>query len=245
MTTPPEPGHGVPGDPGREPDNAGQDHVVAPAEGYATPAPKVAKSRLLQDGRDMFWSMAPLVLACVVLAGLLGMCSFAPTGPGPGPAPDYDAPAALQADADALNIPIRVPQLPEGWAANSGSRMGIEDGRRDPVTGQPVRAVGSVVGYLAPSGMYVSITQSNADEDKLVASFSPDLVPTGTQDVDGVSWVVYEGGERDGKPSEPVWTTEIRGPTGPAQLAVSGAAGTDEYRTLAAATQSQAPLTLT
>lgn len=245
MTTPPEPGHRVPGDPGREPDNAGQDHVVAPAEGYATPAPKVAKSRLLQDGRDMFWSMAPLVLACVVLAGLLGMCSFAPTGPGPGPAPDYDAPAALQADADALNIPIRVPQLPEGWAANSGSRMGIEDGRRDPVTGQPVRAVGSVVGYLAPSGMYLSITQSNADEDKLVASFSPDLVPTGTQDVDGVSWVVYEGGERDGKPSEPVWTTEIRGPTGPAQLAVSGAAGTDEYRTLAAATQSQAPLTLT
>ena len=57
--------------------------------------------------------------------------------------------------------------------------------------------------------------------------------------------MVYEGGERDGKPNEPVWTAEIRGPTGPAQLAVSGAAGTDEYRTLAAATQSQAPLTIT
>lgn len=245
MTTPPEPGHKVPGDPGREPDVAGQDDIDAPAAGYATPAAKAAKSRLLQDGRDMFWSMAPLVVACVVLAGVLGMCSFAPTGPGPGPAPDYDAPAALQADADALRIPIRVPQLPEDWAANSGRRMGIEDGRRDPVTGQAVRAVGSVVGYLTPSGMYLSITQSNADEDKLIAWFSPDLVPTGTQDVDGVRWVVYEGGERDGKPNEPVWTAEIRGPTGPAQLAVSGAAGTDEYRTLVAATQSQAPLMIT
>lgn len=138
-----------------------------------------------------------------------------------------------------------MPKLPDGWQANSGSRKGIEGGRTDPVTGQPVRAVGAVVGYLTPSGMYLSITQSNADEDKLVASFSPELVPTGTQDVDGVRWVVYEGGEVDGKPIEPVWTAQVRGPTGPAQLAVTGAGGTDEYRTLAAATQSQAPLPVT
>ena len=245
MTTPPESGRPVTDDPGREPDDAGRDGVGAPAGGYVVPAAKPAKSRLLQDGRDMFWSIAPLVVACVVLAGVLGMCSFAPTGPGPGPAPDYDAPAALQADADALKIPIRVPQLPDDWRANSGSRKGIEGGRTDPVTGQPVRAVGTVVGYLTPSGQYLSITQSNADEDKLISSFSPELVPTGTQDVDGIRWVVYEGGERDGRPAEPVWTAQVRGPTGPAQLAVTGAAGTDEYRTLAAATQSQRPLPVT
>ena len=190
----------------------------------------------------MFWSMAPLVLVCVLLAGLLGMCSFAPAGPGAGPVPDYDAPAALQADADALQIPIRVPDLPDGWRSNSGSRKGIEGGRTDPVTGQPVRAVSSTVGYLAPSGMYLSLTQSNADEDKLIASFAPDLVPTGTEEVDGVTWVVYQGGERDGRPAESVWTAQLRGPTGPAQIALTGAAGTDEYRTLAAATQSQSPL---
>lgn len=190
----------------------------------------------------MFWSMAPLVVVCVVLAGMLGMCSFAPSGPGLGPVPDYDAPAALRADADALGIPIRVPALPEGWQANSGSRRGIEGGRTDPVTGQSVRAVSSTVGYLAPSGLYLSLTQSNADEDKLVASLGADLVPTGTEDVDGRTWVVYEGGERDGRPAEPVWTAQVRGPTGPAQLALTGAAGTDEYRTLAAATQSQSPL---
>ena len=70
----------------------------------------------------MFWSIAPLVIACIVLAGMLGMCSFAPNGPGKGPTPAYDAPAALQADADALKIPIRLPKLPDGWQANSGSR---------------------------------------------------------------------------------------------------------------------------
>ena len=48
-------------------------------------SPKPQKPRMLQDGRDMFWSIAPLVIACIVLAGMLGMCSFAPNGPGKGP----------------------------------------------------------------------------------------------------------------------------------------------------------------
>jgi Protein of unknown function (DUF4245) len=206
--------------------------------GQPGPHAKPAKPRLLQDGRDMFWSMAPLVLACIVLAGVLGMCSFQAGGPGPGPVPDYDAPAALQADADALKIPIRLPQLPDDWQSNSGSRKGIDGGRTDAASGQPARAVSSTVGYLAPSGMYLSLTQSNADEDKLVASINTDLYPTGTADVDGVKWVVYEGADD----AEPVWTTRLTGPTGPAQVAITGGAGTDEYRTLAAATQRQSPL---
>jgi hypothetical protein len=209
------------------------------------PAPKPAKSRLLQDGRDMFWSIAPLVLACIVLAGVLGMCSFQGSGPVEGPTPSFDAPAALQADADALEIPIRLPQLPAEWQPNSGSRNGIDGGRADPVSGERRRAVSSTVGYLAPSGMYVSLTQSNADEDKLVGSIENDLYPTGVEDVDGVTWVVYGGGDRDGRPGEPLWTTRLNGPTGPAQIAITGAATTEEFRTLAAATQTASPLPAT
>lgn len=185
----------------------------------------------------MFWSMAPLVLACIVLAGVLGMCSFAPNGPGESAPPPYDAPAALQADADALKIPIRLPRLPEGWRANSGSRASIDGGRTD-ADGRPARAVTSRVGYLSPTGMYLSLIQSNADEEKLVASLDTGLAPTGTQDVDGVRWIVYEGAED----ARPVWTTRLTGPTGPAQIALNGAAGTDEYRILAQATQTQSPL---
>jgi hypothetical protein len=184
----------------------------------------------------MFWSLAPLVLACIVLAGLVGMCSFRPNGPKEGAVPSYDAPAALAADAQALNIPIRVPQLPAGWQANSGGRKGIDGGRTDPKTG-PQRAVSSTVGYIAPSQMFVSLTQSNADEDKLVASIHSGLYPTGTQDVDGVKWVVYEGD------SEPVWTTRLDSPVGPAQLAITGAGGVPDFRTLALGTQTQQPLT--
>jgi hypothetical protein len=181
---------------------------------------------VLQDGRDMFWSLAPLVVACIVLAGLVGMCSFQPTGPKTGPAPSYDAADALRADAAQLGFPVRLPQLPEGWHANSGRRGAIDAART------------STVGYLTPSGMYVSLTQSNADEQKLIASFGSDLYPSGAQNVNGISWVVYQGGEN----SRPVWTTRLDGPKGPAQIAITGAGSPDEFRTLAAATQSQPPL---
>jgi hypothetical protein len=202
------------------------------------PTAKPAKPRLLQDGRDMFWSIAPLVLACIVLAGIVGMCSFAPGGTGRGPIPSYDAVSALRADAQTLGFPVRLPRLPDGWQPNSGSRGGIPDGRTDPSTGQRLRAVTSTVGYISPTGMYLSLTQSNADEAKLVGSIHPTMYPTGPVDVDGIRWIVYQGDNR----VEPVWTTRLNSPAGPAQVAITGAGDVDQFRTLAAATQSQPPL---
>ncbi|MBX5485509.1 MAG: DUF4245 domain-containing protein [Mycolicibacterium hassiacum] len=207
------------------------------------PAPKPEKSRLLQDGRDMFWSLAPLVVACLVFAGLLGMCSLQTGGPGTGPVHNFDAPAALKADAEALRIPIRVPQLPDGWQSNSGSRKGIDSGRTDAVTGQQVKAVSSTVGYLTPGGMYVSLTQSDADEEKLVRSINAGVFPVGVEDVDGVRWVVYDGAEpAEDQPAEPIWTARLDGPGGPAQVAITGAGSAEDFRILAAATQKAAPL---
>ena len=189
----------------------------------------------------MFWSLAPLVAACILLAGLVGMCSFQPGGIGKGTLPSYDAAAALQADAETFGFPIRQPRLPDGWQANSGGRGGIDNGRTDPLTGQQLRAVTSTVGYLTPTGMYLSLTQSNADEDKLASSLYSPVYPTGAQDVDGTKWVVYEGGQ-DGDRAEPVWTTRLDSPAGPTQIAITGAGSDEQFRTLAAATQSQRPL---
>jgi hypothetical protein len=186
----------------------------------------------------MFWSLAPLVVACLVLAGLVGMCSFRPAGTAEDVVPEYDAAAALQADAAALSFPVRLPRLPEGWQANSGARGGIEAGRTDPATGQRSRAVTTRVGYIAPSKMYVSLTQSDADETALVQSIHRSVYPTGVEDVDGVKWVVYQGGED----TEPVWTTRLESQAGPAQLAITGAGSSEDFRTLAAATQTQPPL---
>lgn len=191
----------------------------------------------------MFWSIAPLVAACIVLAGLAGMCTFAPGGTDRGTVPSYDAAAALRADAQTFGFPVRLPVLPAGWRPNSGHRDGIDDGRTDPSTGQQLRAVTSTVGYLTPTGMYMSLTQSNADEDKVVGTIHPSLHPTGTVDVDGTGWIVYQGGGH-GAAAEPVWTTRLTGPgpAGAAQIAITGAGSPDQFRTLAAATQSASPL---
>jgi hypothetical protein len=202
------------------------------------PSAKPAKPRLLQDGRDMFWSIAPLVVACIVLAGVAGMCSFSPSGINRGPVSPYDATSAMKADAQTLGFPVRLPRLPQGWQANSGGRGGIADGRTDPSTGNRLRAVTSIVGYISPGGEYLSLTQSNADEDKLVGAIHPSMVPSGVVDVNGTRWVTYQG---DGG-VEPVWTTRLSSPAGPAQVGITGAGNTDEFRTLAVATQTQPPL---
>jgi Protein of unknown function (DUF4245) len=214
--------------------------------GEPAPAPRPAKPRLLQDGRDMFWSLVPLVVGCILLAGLVGMCSFEPGGTKQGAIPSYDAAAALRADAQTLGFPVRLPQLPTGWRPNSGGRGGIESGRTDPATGQRLSAATSTVGYISPTGMYLSLTQSNADEDKLVGSIHPSAYPTGTVDVDGTRWVVYRGGGQGAQAegaAEPLWTTRLAGPGGAAQIAITGAGSTDQFHTLASATQSAPPLT--
>jgi len=202
----------------------------------------------------MFWSLMPLVVACILLAGLVGMCSFQPGSANKGTIPSYDAAAALRADAQTLGFPIRLPHLPAGWRSNSGSRGGIENGRTDPAdpaAGHRLRAATSTVGYISPTGMYLSLTQSNADEAELVGSIHPSAYPTGTVDVDGINWVVYHGlghgaDQSGGADAEPIWTTRMAGPTGQpggsAQLAITGAGSPDQFRTLAAATQSQPPL---
>ena len=187
----------------------------------------------------MFWSLAPLVLGCILLAGMVGMCSISPGGTNRGTVPSYDAATALRADAATLGFPVRLPQLPAGWKPNSGGRGGIDGGRTD--QGQKLHAATSTVGYLSPTGMYLSLTQSNADEDKLVGSIHSGMYPTGTVDVSGTSWVVYQGADANGA-VEPVWTTRLGSPAGPTQVAITGAGSPDEFRTLAAAVQSAQPL---
>jgi hypothetical protein len=214
------------------------DGAPGPAEPLVgPPPPKPAKPRILQDGRDMFWSLVPLVVMCVLLAGLVGMCSFGGRGPTEGPTPTYDAAVALKADAAAVDFGVRLPKLPDGWQANSGTRTGIESGRTVDRNDKR-RAIATRVGYIAPSKMYVSLTQSNADEAALVRSIQKDVYPTGAENVDGVTWVVYQGAEG----SEPVWTTRLDSAKGPTQVAISGSGSPDDFRALAIATQTQPPL---
>ncbi|HEY0228265.1 MAG TPA: DUF4245 family protein, partial [Mycobacterium sp.] len=70
----------------------------------------------------------------------------------------------------------------------------------------------------------------------------PSAYPIGTDDVAGITWITYRGAGQNGVDSEPVWTTRLTAPAGATQVAITGAGSTEQFRTLATATQSQPPL---
>lgn len=201
--------------------------AVVAATGRAGILDNVAgsKPRYLQDKRDIIWSLIPLVLFMVVIAGIARSCSFSPGGPTAGPVPQFDIDAALTFDAAELDFPIRNPAVPDTWQPNSGSRgTASGDGGGDV----------STVGYITDVGRYVQLSQSSATEDALVpwVAGGP-RASTGVEQFAGNSWVQYteEG-------SEPIWITDL----GDVRVLITGSGSTEEFGTLATSVGETQPL---
>ncbi|MGL4304761.1 MAG: DUF4245 domain-containing protein [Mycobacteriaceae bacterium] len=182
------------------------------------------KPRILHSNRDMIWSMVPLVILCIVIAGIAGQCAFSPGGKKQGTIPSFDAKAALSADARQIGFPVRLPVVPQGWKSNSGSTSTISGsggGRQ------------TTVGYITNSGRYLSLTQSNAVEQVLVRDRT-DFAgqPSSVVEIDQVRWSIYE------PTGEKIWLADL----GAVRLLITGAGSTEEFTDLARATTGQDPL---
>ncbi len=182
------------------------------------------KPRILHNNRDMVWSLVPLVLFCVLIAGIASQCTFSPGGPTTGPIPSFDIDAALKYDANDLPFPVRQPETPEGWTPNSGSRSIVSgDGGGD----------SSTVGFITPAGRYIQLTQSNALETVLVPFVAGGpRTATGTEDIAGHTWIVY-GGEG----VESIWVSDF----GDVRLLVTGSASEEAFEQLTTAA-AEAPI---
>lgn len=184
-----------------------------------------SKPRILNNNRDMVWSLIPLVVACLIIAGIASQCSLSPGGPKQGPIPNFDVDAALQYDASELDFPIRNPVVPEDWTPNSGNRGSI---------GGELGGDASTVGYISGAGRYNRLTQSNAAEETLVPfAVGEPRYASGSTDIAGQEWTLYE---QEG--SEPVWVTDL----GDVRILITGSGSTDEFTTLATATEEATPL---
>ncbi|MCC3329021.1 DUF4245 domain-containing protein [Nocardia abscessus] len=182
------------------------------------------KPRILNDYRDLFWSLIPLVLIALVFAGLASQCSFAANGPTQGQIPHFDARAALTADARSMPFPIRNPDLPADWTPNSGSRESIGSTGGGPA---------STVGYITPQGTYMRFTQSNATEEALARFVLGSRYAGGTEQVGAQKWIVYaEQG------SETAWITDL----GQSRVLITGAGNQAAFTTLAQAITAAQPL---
>ncbi|MDL9938341.1 DUF4245 domain-containing protein [Gordonia sp. ABSL1-1] len=189
------------------------------------------KPRILTDGRDMIWSLIPLILVCGLVVMASGNCSVGLTGTA---ADDrtaaFDVENALKADASTMAFPIRLPDTPPKWKPNSGSTADV-DGHRV-----------STVGWLSANGAYVQLTQSDATEESLLAymagkddngtTYSIDT--DGPRTVAGRGWVAYSTGNLNKK----FWVTDL----GDVRIAVATRGPDADLETLATAVLAQAPL---
>ncbi|MEV5652398.1 DUF4245 domain-containing protein [Nocardia sp. NPDC052254] len=182
------------------------------------------KPRILNDYRDLIWSLVPLVLICVVLAAVASQCTFSAHGPTPGQVPNFDVQSALRDDAEVLPFPIRDPAVPADWKPNSGSR--------DSITG-PSGGTVSTVGYITADGTYLQLSQSNATESALANRVVSTRSPSGSRTVGAQKWTVYHV-----KGSEAAWIADF----GASRVLIKGAAGEGAYLTLAQAVDAAAPL---
>ncbi|MET8423989.1 DUF4245 domain-containing protein [Nocardia sp. NPDC004860] len=186
------------------------------------------KPRTQHDYKDLAWSLLPLVLICLVIAGIASQCSFSAKGPTQGQIPHFDVKAALTDDARLMSFPIRLPVLPDSgpdkWTPNSGSH--------DVLTGTG-GGNASTVGYITPQGTYMQLTQSNASVDALAKKYAANLTATGTEQRGNQKWSVFtEPG------SEPAWIADF----GDARVLIKGAGNGPAFNTLATAVAQAQPL---
>ena len=184
------------------------------------PGPPAKPPRSAMTMRDLLGAVGLLVVVVLVLGGLTRGCSFAPTGPtvDPGAGPTVDAPGQLRALAGSTPFALRVPAVPADWRANAVGVVQVGKASR-----RAVRA-----GYVLPSGRYLRVVQSDADEAALVVEEAKGTpVASGPVDVAGTSWVTYT----DGTP-EPIRIAQVDG----VRLLITGSGDDAEFRTLAAGT---------
>ncbi|WP_347956694.1 DUF4245 domain-containing protein [Gordonia aichiensis] len=181
------------------------------------------KPRILHDGKDLIWSLIPLMLIALIVAGVSGSCSW---GFGSSATdqrvPSFDVSAGLRADAETMPFPIREPAVPADWKSNSGSTQEIGN------------TVSSNVGWITPGGIYVQLTQSAATEEQLVRKLLGDTASgEGVRDIAGHQWVAYAGEE-----NRKAWITDM----GDVRLAVMSRGRDADMQTLAAAVTQAQPL---
>jgi hypothetical protein len=127
-----------------------------------------------------------------------------------------------------VSFPVREPELPSSWRANSSSTSAVGAGGTADVV---VR-----VGWLTAAGTYLQLSQSGGALPEVVEKETgrKNNRADGTVEVVGVTWTTYPA-HRD----EPAWVTAIDGTV----VVITGSGTEDEFRQLATAVQEATPLT--
>lgn len=137
--------------------------------------------------------------------------------------PAIDVAAVAEQAQIAIDDPLAVPELPEGWRSNAAE---IRTSAADGVTAW-------YVGYLTPSDEYIGVYQGVEANPTWVAGLLSRTLATGTTTIDGIEYTVYDNRESsdDVGNARYALTTEAGGTT----FVLLGTATEAEFTTLASA----------
>lgn len=160
---------------------AGQEpRVVAELGRPETPEETAARKAATSAKRRSSQTVCNLVIATVASLGIVLFLVLVVVRPDPGPRPTVDV-ATVAAEAQgAVDAPLLVPALPEGWGANAA---------RFTMTKQVPTWY---VGYLTPDNGFIAVNQGIDANDTWLAAIVNELRPTGQATIDGVSWTLYD-----------------------------------------------------
>ncbi|NKZ06346.1 DUF4245 domain-containing protein [Actinomadura latina] len=120
--------------------------------------------------------------ACLLL--VLAVYIVSPRGGGKEVLPTVDYGSQLWAMRSDAPYTVYAPVgLPAAWRPNSSRLHGLESGGKEPVAWH--------LGFVTPSDEYAALEQSNEKASEYVPRMTNSSTPTGTQQVDGVTWTKY------------------------------------------------------
>ncbi|MDK8891325.1 DUF4245 domain-containing protein [Corynebacterium macclintockiae] len=174
---------------------------------------QIQKPRAFQSTKDIVLSLVVLLFATFLTVGFTGLCSFKPgEADRSGPVQEVDADSVLQMDARSLSFPIRNPDMPDNWVANSVRRVSVG---KEP---------SSLVGWVIDGENYISLTQTGADYKAATQPDDEVREETGTETTGDVEWHVFTGDD-----ARPLWVADL----GDVRLILEAMATPEQTRTAA------------
>lgn len=139
-----------------------------------------------------------------------GLLTWSPGRPDQGQVvTPVDVDTILNYDARGLDFPIRNPQMPEGWEANSA--------RRQMITGE----MASRVGWVIKGKQYMAVVQTSASAEDVARGVDSKVRNnTGSKETQGTTWAVYQGEDAD-----TLWVTDL----GDVRIGLVGTTGDTEF----------------
>ena len=172
----------------------------------------------------MIWTFLPIITLYTLIVNIFGLGLITNSNCVDQLLVKFDVVESLQNEVKFIDIPVRVPQLPESWQPNSAFRNIIEN-KILPSSKQLDKDAILKISFITPSGNYITLIQSNINEANLVQAIETDSYILGHKYIGKINWTVYRNNNVDS-----IWATKVnKGPV----IAITGIYSAESYYILA------------